>query len=158
VRTLLIPILKLVAITVPLTWLWLEGGRDLYHQIFIHVTHPMLVWFGSPNSVLATVPQRFIGYVPFLALMLITPGLSMRRRLWGTLIGSVLLFLSHAGFALANIASYARYGETPEAIRWIFPMILLVDSMPFVLWAVIAREVLRKSLGTAAGKIFAKSP
>lgn len=157
-RTLLLLGLKLVAITVPLTWLWLEGGRALYHQIFIRVTHPMLVWFGSPNSVLATVPQRFIGYVPFLALMLTTPGLGTRRRVWGTLAGCAVLFASHAGFALANIAAYARHGETPEAIHEIFPLILLVDSLPFLLWAIISRRVLSSSLGPLAGRIFAKRP
>ena len=152
---LLLPLAKFVAVTAPLTWLWLEGGRDAYHAFFIDVTHPMLVWFGSPNSQLGTVPHRFISYIPFLALMLITPGVAISRRFWGTVIGFGLLFLSHVGFALASIAAYTHYGETPRAIKSVFGVMLLLDSLPFVLWAFICWDVIRGAIEGASRRLFA---
>ncbi len=157
---LLLPLAKFIAVTVPLTWLWLEGGREAYHRLFIDVAHPMLVGLGWPKSQLGSVPQRFISYVPFLALMLITPGITMSRRFWGTVIGCFLLFLSHAGFVLASIVAYDHYGETPDAIRAVFGVMLLLDSFPFILWAVICWGVIRNVVEEASGKIFrdTKSP
>jgi len=157
VSRLLLPLGKFVAVTVPLTWLWLAGGRDAYHAMFINVAHPMLVWLGWPQSQLGSVPQRFISYVPFLALMLITPGITMRRRVWGTLIGCFLLFLSHAAFVLASIVAYDHYGETPDAIRSVFGVMLLVDSFPFLLWAVICWNVIRGVVEGATERIFGES-
>ena len=151
----LLPLLKFVAVTVPLTWLWLEGGRDLYHQFFVPVAHPILVWFGAPNSQLGTVPQRFISFVPFLGLMILTPGLSRSRRFWGTLIGIGLLFLSHVAFVFASVAAYTAYGETPRAIRAVFPVMLMVDAFPFLVWAVVAREVVADTIGRVSQRIFA---
>lgn len=157
---LLLPLAKFVAVTAPLTWLWIEGGRDAYHAFFIDVTQPMLAWYGWPKSQLGSVPQRFISYVPFLALMLITPRITMTRRFWGTAIGFGLLFLSHAGFVLASIAAYTEYGETPQAIKAVFGVMLLLDSLPFVLWAVICWDVIRDTIEGVSGKIFgdAESP
>ncbi len=157
---LLLPLAKFVAVTAPLTWLWLEGGRDAYHALFIGVTQPMLVWLGWPESQLGAVPQRFISYVPFLALMLVTPHITLARRFWGTVIGFGLLFLSHAGFVLASIIAYASYGETPQAIKAVFGVMLLLDSFPFLLWAVICWDVIRDGIAGASEKIFAdpKSP
>ena len=157
---LLLQLVKFVAVTAPLTWLWLEGGRDAYHALFIDVTHPMLVWLGWPNSQLGSVPQRFISYVPFLALMLITPRITASRRFWGTVIGFGLLFLSHVTFVLTSIIAYDRYGETPEAIKAVFGVMLLLDSFPFLVWAVICWDVIRDAIEGASDRIFAdtKSP
>lgn len=150
----LIQLAKFVAVTAPLTWLWIEGGRDAYHRFFIDVTQPILGWFGYPNSQLGAVPQRFISYVPFLALMLITPQISAARRFWGTAIGFFLLFLTHVGFVVASILAYDAYGETPRAIRAVFGVMLLLDSFPFILWIVICWEVIRDTVEGASAKIF----
>jgi len=157
VNRLLLLLVKFVAITAPLTWLWLEGGRQLYHEVFVELTQPMLNWFGWPNSRLGSVPQRFISYVPFLALMLIPPRITPARRFWGTLIGFGILFLSHAGFVLASIAAYTRYGETPDAIRAVFGVMLLLDSFPFILWAIICWSSLRGAVESASARIFGDS-
>jgi len=158
VRRLSLLALEFVAITAPLTWLWIEWGREAYHEIFIEVTRPMVAWFGIPNAQLGHAPQRFISYVPFIALMVITPGLTLERRVFGTVIGFGVLFLSHAAFVLASIAAYMEYGETPRAIRAVFPVMLLLDSLPFILWAVIAHEVVREWAAKASRRIFGEDP
>ena len=61
---------------------------------------------------------------------------------------------------LASIVAYTRYGETPEAIKAVFGVMLLVDSFPFLLWAVICWDVIRDAVEGASKKIFsdANSP
>jgi hypothetical protein len=137
---------------------WIEGGRDAYYRFFIDITQPILGWFGYPKSQLGSVPQRFISYVPFLALMLITPRISPARRMCGTAIGFFVLFLSHVGFVVASILAYDVYGETPKAIQAVFGVMLLLDSLPFILWAVICWEVIRGVVEGASERIFGSHP
>lgn len=154
----LIQLAKFVAVTAPLTWVWLEGGREAYQRFFVEITHPILGAFGYPKSQLGAVPQRFISYVPFLALMLITPRISPARRVCGTAIGFGVLFLSHVVFVVASIVAYDAYGETPKAIQAVFGVMLLLDSLPFILWAVICWEVIRGVVEGASARIFGSRP
>jgi hypothetical protein len=138
--------LELVAVTVPLTWLWLAWGRDAYHGVFVHLAAPLPLWFDLPSYRLIAVPQRFINFVPFLALMLVTPRLGLARRVLGTLVGFGVIVVAHLAFYVASIAVYAKHGMTPRAISALFPVLLLSDTLPFILWAIIARDVLRDAI------------
>ncbi len=142
--------LEVVAVTIPLTWLWLVWGREAYHGVFIQLVAPLPGWFGLPSYRLIAVPQRFINFVPFLALMIATPRLSPARRLLGTLAGFGVILVGHLAFYVVSIAVYAEHGMTPRAISALFPVLLLSDSLPFLLWAIIARDVLLDAIGRAA--------
>ena len=150
--------LEFLAVTIPLTWLWMVWGREAYLEVFNPIAAPLLGWLGYPKSELATVPQRFINYVPFLGLMWVTPGLAPARRMVGTLVGCGVIFLGHVVFVYASIGAYARWGETPEAVARLFPALVLCDALPFVLWAVIAHRFVREIAGRAARRIFAEPP
>ena len=138
--------LEVVAVTIPLTWLWLAWGREAYHGVFVQLAGPVPGWFGLPSYQLITVPQRFINYVPFLALMIVTPRLSLARRTLGTIVGFGVIFLGHVAFFVVSVAVYAEHGMTPRAISALFPVLLLSDALPFILWAIIARDVLRDAV------------
>lgn len=144
-----------IAITAVGTWLWLEGGRGDYRRFLMDVMRPMLGWLGVPNMRLGLLPHRFMSFVPFVALMLVTPDLSSSRRWWGTAIGCFVLFLSHVGFVAASVAAYSAYGSTPRAVQALFPVMLLVDSMPFIVWFVIAREVILGWVSKVTARVFA---
>jgi hypothetical protein len=149
--------LEVVAVTIPLTWLWLAGGREAYHGVFVRVAAPLAAWLGLPSYQLIAVPQRFINYVPFLALMIVTPRLSLARRVLGTLVGFGVIGVGHLAFFVLSVAVYAEHGMTPRAISALFPALLLSDSLPFILWAVIARGVLRDAIARAARSVFARA-
>ena len=138
--------LEVVAVTVPLTWLWLAWGREAYHGVFVQLAGPVPGWFGLPSYQLIAVPQRFINYVPFLALMIVTPRLSLARRVLGTLVGFGVIAVAHLAFYVVSVAVYAEHGMTPRAISALFPVLLLSDTLPFILWAIIARDVLRDAI------------
>jgi hypothetical protein len=139
--------LEVVAVTIPLTWLWLAWGREAYHVVFVQLAGPVPAWFGLPSYQLIAGPQRFINYVPFLALMIVTPRLSLAQRALGTIVGLGVIFLGHVAFFVVSIAVYAEHGMTPRAISTLFPVLLLSDTLPFILWAIIARDVLRDAVG-----------
>jgi len=149
--------LEVVAVTLPLTWLWLAGGREAYHGVFVQLAGPVPGWLGLPSYQLITVPQRFINFVPFVALMIVTPRLSLARRALGTIVGLAVIFLGHLAFFVVSVAVYDEHGMTPRAISALFPVLLLSDSLPFILWAIIARGVLRDVVARAARSVFAKA-
>ncbi len=144
---LLLVLLKIVAVSVPLTWLWLEWGREAYGKLFLELAMPIYGMFGLTTLLPEGARDRFINYLPFLILMLITPRLTLTRRLVGTLAGFVVIFAAHVVFVYVASLETATGGAMSHSrfIR-IVPANTLSDSLPFVLWVVIAREFIWESV------------
>lgn len=129
----LLRIAAFLAITVGGTWLWLDGGNRWYaNNIYGPFASTLYDLVGLDYP--ARYRLRFINWIPFLALMAVTPRLSWRRRGIGTLAGLVVLLFSHA--VTNAITLYILGGRGPMPI-WVG---LVSDGMPLVLWAVIARD------------------
>ena len=79
--------------------------------------------------------DRYINYIPFLALMMLTPALAWRRRLLGTLGGLVAIFCFHMAFGAVR---HYRSGPFPLPL----PLTQFSDALPFLLWIVLARDFL----------------
>lgn len=127
------PVLGFVAITIPLTWLWLEFGRQLYARLFAWVAPPLYALFGLGDAVVVSMRLRYINVVPFVGLMLVTPGLSWPRRLGGLAVGLGLLFFSHLWLnATAALA--------PGRGALLMPAALACDVLPFLLWILLTRR------------------
>ena len=84
-RLLFLSLLKIVVLSVPVTWLWLEWGREAYGELFVNLSLPIYGFFGETSLMPAGARDRFINYLPFLILMVITPRLGWVRRIVGTL-------------------------------------------------------------------------
>jgi len=147
-------VLKFVAITAPLTWLWLEWGREAYYRFFVQVSRPLLIALGVTGVRRDLVHDRFINYLPFLALMLITPALSLQRRLIGSVVGCLVLYLGHVALAVVAFESFIKHGTTRESMSGLFPAWILSDALPFLLWAIIANDLLRRG----AAEFFRSEP
>ncbi|MDB4433166.1 hypothetical protein N9166_00330 [bacterium] len=146
--------LELLAISIPLTWLWIEWGRSAYPKLFVQLGTPILVFLGLPGIRPDVLPDRFISYVPFLVLMVITPRISVARRVLGTALGFALIFLSHVAFT-----SYVMAFEHSERLSArpfvnIFPALILLDGFPIVVWAVIAKDFLGEVASRALPRLF----
>ncbi len=128
-------ILKFVALTVPLALLWNEWGRGVYGGVLQDVSGTIYGWFGFDELQAHRGRDRYINYIPFLALMILTPALGWRRRLLGTLGGLVAIFCFHMVF-----------GAVPQTRNSAFPLPLPLmqfsDALPFLLWIVLARDFL----------------
>jgi len=129
------------ALTIPLAWLWHEWGVTRYVAFLFAIMqklHDTLGWpfAGKGGGGLAL---RFVSHVPFLILVLLTPGLSWRRRILGGLLGSVFIASTHLFvITLVNAAFLAGGG----VFRRVAPFVLIMDGMPLFAWLVVARDFL----------------
>ena len=74
--------------------------------------------------------------------------LTLKRRLVGTLVGFFVIFVAHLLFALVATPEIGESRAiTPDRFMRLVPANTLSDSLPFVLWVVIAREFLWESVG-----------
>ena len=144
-RPLLI-LLEFVLITGPLTWWWLNGGLESYYEVFQRLGFPLLAEMGVNTFNPGLVKDRMINFIPFLGLMLVTPGLGFVRRFVGLAVGMVLIFLSHVLLAYWAWASFERDGQAADSMAQFFPGLLMADAFPFIIWAVIANRVLAEMI------------
>ncbi len=126
-------LVKFVCLTAPCIWLWQMGGLNVYHTLYSPIASAIYEWLGF-EDVATPVRARYINFIPFLALMVLTPNLSARRRLGGTAIGLLIIFSMHIAVNLT---------ANPETLLLPRPVSLSLDAAPFFLWFVIANEFLR---------------
>jgi len=132
-----------VLLTGPLTWLWMEWGRGAYGRFFARAVDPLYELFGLEWSA-GGARERYIIYIPFLALMFITPRLSLLRRVLGTAAGFQAIFVFHVIFSLwVQIAYPPGQANTSGGFAIYLPAILLSDSLPLILWALLCPDFVR---------------
>lgn len=122
------------AITLLLTLLWNEGGRIVYGKLFKLVAPGIYDLFGFEGARVGAFRQRYVNFIPFVGLVLVTPGLALRRRLGGLAIGLFLLFCGHLALNLTETETGGRH----------LPLLpsLLSDTLPFLLWLFVAAPAL----------------
>lgn len=130
-RALLVA-LAFLGVTLPATWLWLEWGQQAYGSVFGSTARTLYDLIGLDGVPVVRQRLRYINVIPFAGLMLVTPGLPVRRRLGGLGVGLLLLVASHL---LLN----ALGASIPGGARLPTAAAILSDALPFVLWVVIAR-------------------
>jgi hypothetical protein len=118
------------AITLLLTWLWNEGGRVVYGKLLKLVAPGLYELFGFEGARVGAFRQRYVNFIPFVGLVLVTPRLSPRRRLVGLAVGLFVLFCGHLALNLTAPNSGGRH----------LPLVpsLLSDTLPFLLWLFVA--------------------
>lgn len=146
--------LEIAAISLPATWLWIAWGRTAYPALLEAVVPSVLGWIGMPGLRPSLVPDRFVSYVPFLVLMLVTPRLGAVRRALGTLVGFALIFASHVAFVVYVFAMQQSETLSARPFVNIFPAFLLLDAFPILLWALIARRFVPELAARALPRVF----
>jgi hypothetical protein len=132
-KTALLFLVKFVCLTAPFVWLWQIGGLSVYHALYSPIADAIYAWLGF-EGVASPARDRYINMIPFLALMVLTPNLSTRRRLGGIAIGLVILFTMHIAVNLT---------ANPKTLRLPRLVSLALDAAPFFLWIIIANEFVR---------------
>jgi len=131
-RTLLV-VGGFVLVTLLLTWFWTEWGRVHYGHFLKLVAPPIYDAIGFGDARVGAYRQRYINFVPFVGLVLVTPGIVLRRRLIGLFGGITALFVGHLALNLTEGAH--RGAHLP------FVPSLVSDALPFVLWIIVAYPV-----------------
>ncbi len=139
---LLLLLVLFFALTIPLAWLWHQWGVARYVAFLFAIMqtlHDTLGWpFAGKGG--GGLSLRFISHVPFLILVLLTPGLSWRRRILGGLLGSVFIAATHLFMITLVNAAFLGGGGV---FRKVAPFILIMDGLPLLAWLVVARDFLR---------------
>ncbi len=139
---LLLLLVLFFALTVPLVWLWQERGAARYVAFLFAIMrhlHDTLGWpFAGKGG--GGLSLRYVSHIPFLILVLLTPGLSWRRRVLGGLLGSVFIAATH--LFMITLVNAAFLGGGPVFSR-IAPFLLIMDGLPLLAWLVVARDFLR---------------
>jgi hypothetical protein len=135
-------VLAFIAISIGLTWVWNEWLRTLYAHLFATVAPPIYDAIGFGDARVLARRLRYINFVPFTALVLVTPGLALKRRLIGLAAGLVTLFVSHL---VLNLTSVLQPGPALPVVS-----ILISDAFPFFVWIVVAYPTLAQYLPAAA--------
>jgi len=129
-------VLSFVVISVGLTWIWGEWLRFLYGQAFNYVALALHGALGLGDAPIAGLRQRYINFVPFVALLLVTPGLAIGRRLGGLAAGLGIISISHVAL---NLTALMTPGPSIPVLA-----ALLSDTFPFLVWFIVAYPVLAK--------------
>lgn len=139
----LLRVAAFVAITLLLTWLWNEGGRVAYGRFLKTVGPPIYDVLGFDGARVGAFRQRYVNFVPFIGLVLVTPGISARRRALGLAIGLFVLFCGHLALNLT---------ETGQGRARHLPLLpsLLSDTLPFLVWLGVAAPTLARLLDAPA--------
>ena len=161
-RRILLIALELFAVSVPLTWLWLAHLRYLYANVFQAIAKPFFALLGM-GDIPIVFRTRFINFIPFIAMILVTPKLGVRRKSLGILLGLVVILLGHLAFT--GIAGQAQLnmssgGTLEDSFSVHIAGMLLSDSMPLLLWLIIAGPSLARSRNNNVGgfRIFPTPP
>ncbi|HIF95559.1 MAG TPA: hypothetical protein EYQ54_00780 [Myxococcales bacterium] len=141
IRPLLI-LIEFGLISVPLAWWWTHGGLDSYYEIFKRLAFPLLQELGVESIRAGLVRDRLAGYIPFLVLMVVTPQMSIKRRLGGLGLGFLAIFFAHVALGYWSWVCFIRDGESVESMARYFPALILTDAVPFVAWAIAANKFL----------------
>ena len=134
----LLIVLAFGVISIGLTWIWNEWARTAYAQLLDTVAPPIYELIGFGDARVGLRRERYINFVPFMSLLLVTPGLTLRRRTIGLGLGLFSIFVGHLALNLTEILAPGRS----------LPMVpsIISDTLPFLVWIVVAYPVLKKYL------------
>jgi hypothetical protein len=147
-KPILLFLAKFICLTAPFVWLWMAGGMIIYDALYSPIADAIYGWLGF-EGVATPVRSRYINFIPFLALMVLTPNLSTRRRLSGTTIGLLIIFSMHIA---VNLTADPRTHVLPRMVR------LILDAAPFFLWIIIANEFIRDFMKWSGANADAEKP
>ena len=146
-KTVDLKLLEFLAITVPVAWWWNQmGGREATWKVFLQVSAPILAQMGVLAFAGSLVKDRLLGVLPFVALMVITPGIPLLRKAVRTVIGLFILYYAYVFLAYWAWYTHDREGVDQYSMSEFFPVQNMVDALPFVLWAIFAREFVAENL------------
>ena len=140
-------IAKFLGVSLILFAFWFWKGEFFYFQIFWHPVKDLYNGLGIEIIILPLLVPLFTNLLPFLSLMIITRGISLKERLSKLVYGALIIFGWHV---LLCWAMYQMHGKTQNptlfASKLTLVIYLLNYSLPFMLWMIFARKQLRKFL------------
>ena len=132
----LLVIIGFVIVSIGLTWVWNEWLRLAYAHFLNLVAPPIYDLVGFEGARVGALRQRYVNFVPFVSLVLVTPGLTLPRRLLGLALGIPTIFVSHLAL---NLTERLQPGQSLPLVSS-----LISDAFPFVVWLLVAYPVVTR--------------
>jgi len=140
---------KLIPLTLLLGYLWFFHWQIKYPFAIGFMAKPFFDLVGVKNWYMALLLDHFTNQVPFVALVLATPGLFRRwKKSIAVLAGGLAvivacqLLLSWAVYELVS-----RYVMTKMYYKLSQPLFLINDALPLILWIGFYPEMLSRLFG-----------
>jgi hypothetical protein len=148
-RNLWLFLLKLVSISLVLGFLWFWKLQDAYPHFLEPIAVPFFQWVGVKKWLLSWVIDHFTNIVPYIALVLASPGLlsNWKKTLAALLGGLAILIISHLLLSWLVYHYSAQYRFTKQFFRITFPFFLLSDALPLALWLLFYPRILPELFG-----------
>ena len=139
--------LILIGISLPLFYLWMEWGQTTYQRLVGAVVVPLAKELGEEKLNLFVVKGHLMNVIPFVALILSTPGLGWKRRLLGLTAGLLILFGWHLLFGLVLNHYQTLWGHNRKFYQLFIPAISVNSAVPVILWLAVAWKGVKDLLG-----------
>jgi len=129
-------LLKLLVFSLVLGYLWFSRYQVLYPYWIDGIADPFFKLVGVKKWWLALVVEHFTNLVPYLALVLSSPGLfkNWKRTLSALIGGIAILILGHLLLSWAVYYFNAKYSLSRDFYKIVVPMYIINDALPLVLW------------------------
>ncbi len=132
-KTTMLVIASFSVVSIGLTWLWNEWLQTAYAHFLMLVAPPIYDFIGFDGARVGAFRQRYVNFVPYVSLVLVTPGLGLRRRVLGLVLGVFALFVSHLAL---NLTERLQPGNSLPIVSS-----LISDAFPFIVWLAVAYPV-----------------
>jgi len=119
-----------------LGWLWFAGLQRAYPDLIEPIAFPLFGLMGVREWHLYLLAEHFTNLVPYIALVIATPGIirQWRRFVLALVVGLAIIILVHIFMSVAVYHVYEAYKMSENALRVIVPIYLVNDALPLILW------------------------
>ncbi len=137
-KNLLLFLLKLASLTLILGYVWFSGLQEQYPHLISPIAIPFFKFVGVTKWRLVLVLEHFTNLVPYIALVLSSPGIitHWKRMLTALLGGTAIIMLFHLLLSWAVFYFSVKYSLSKTFYKIIVPFYLVNDAMPLILWLV----------------------
>jgi len=137
-------LVKLALFSIAFGLLWHFYLQTAYPHFLKPVAVPFFQWVGVKKWRLSLLLDHFTNIIPYVALVLSTPGIikEWKKTLFTLLGGLVILMIGHLLLSWIDYHYWAKYGMSRSFFRNTFHFLLLNDALPFGLWLLFYPRVL----------------
>lgn len=148
-KDLILFLLKLALSVTVLGLIWFYYFQMLYPEILKPIFLPLFQSLGVRKWRLYQLLDHFTNLVPYIALIIATPGFfkNWKKTVISLVGGLAILIVGHFVLSYLDDYYYARYQQTKQFFRSTFHYYVINDALPFLLWLAFYPKILTQLFG-----------
>lgn len=139
-------LVKLALSVTVLGLLWFYYFQTLYPEILKPIFMPLFQMLDVRKWRLYQLLDHFTNLVPYIALVMATPGFfkNWKRTIISLAGGLAILIIGHFVLSYLDNFYYVRYRQTKQFFRSTFHYYVINDALPFLLWLAFYPRILTR--------------